>query len=135
MEAGDSRALLALIADLRKKVATKLGVEAAVLSCFETGGDGFWLHRLLAEHGVISHVVEPTSILVNRRATKTDFSEIGRQFWSFCSAGMDPESRNNLRSFNRAKTRWPPRGPPAGTNPKNCLLHSREAATIQGPNG
>ncbi len=74
MEAGDSRALLALIADLRKKVATKLGVEAAVVSCFEAGRDGFWLHRLLAEHGVINRVVEPTSILVNRRArrAKTD---------------------------------------------------------------
>jgi Winged helix-turn helix len=74
MEAGDSQALLALIADLRKKVATKLGVEAAVVSCFEAGRDGFWLHRLLLEHGVINHVVEPTSILVNRRArrAKTD---------------------------------------------------------------
>lgn len=74
MEAGDSQALLALIADLRKKVAAKLGVEAAAVSCFEAGRDGFWLHRLLAEHGVINHVVEPASILVNRRArhAKTD---------------------------------------------------------------
>jgi transposase len=74
MKAGDSQALLALIADLRKKVATKLGVEAAIVSCFETGRDGFWLHRLLVEHGVINHVGEPTSILVNRRArrAKTD---------------------------------------------------------------
>jgi transposase len=72
MSAGDSQALLALVADLRKKVATKLGVEAAVVSCFEAGRDGFWLHRLLSEHGVIK--VEPTSILVNRRArrAKTD---------------------------------------------------------------
>ena len=63
-----------MIADLRKKVAAKLGVEAAVVSCFEAGRDGFWLHRLLLEHGVINHVVEPTSILVNRRArrAKTD---------------------------------------------------------------
>jgi hypothetical protein len=63
-----------LIADLRKKVAAKLGVEAEVVSCFEAGRDGFWLHRLLLEHGVINHVVEPTSILVNRRArrAKTD---------------------------------------------------------------
>jgi len=32
------------------------------------------VHRLLSEHGVINHVVEPTSILVNRRArrAKTD---------------------------------------------------------------
>ena len=74
MEAGDSQALLALIADLRKKVAAKLGVEASVMSCFEAGRDGFWLHRLLSENGVINHVVEPTSILVNRRArrAKTD---------------------------------------------------------------
>jgi hypothetical protein len=34
LEAGNSRALLALIADLRKKVAVKFGVEAAVVSCF-----------------------------------------------------------------------------------------------------
>jgi hypothetical protein len=34
MEAGNSRALLALIADLRKKVAVKFGVGAAVVSCF-----------------------------------------------------------------------------------------------------
>ena len=33
MEAGNSRALLALIADLRKKVAVKFGVEVAVVSC------------------------------------------------------------------------------------------------------
>jgi transposase len=74
IEAGNSRALLALIADLRKKVAVKLGVEAAVVSCFEAGRDGFWLHRLLMERGVINRVVEPTSILVNRRArrAKTD---------------------------------------------------------------
>jgi transposase len=74
MEAGNSQALIALIADLRKKVSAKLGVESAVMSCFEAGRDGFWLHRLLSEHGVINHVVEPTSILVNRRArrAKTD---------------------------------------------------------------
>jgi transposase len=50
-EAGDCQALLALIADVRKKVAANLGVEAAVVSRFEAGRDGFWLHRLLSEHG------------------------------------------------------------------------------------
>jgi hypothetical protein len=45
-----------------------------VVSCFEAGRDGFWLHRLLSAHGVINHVVEPTSILVIRcaRRAKTD---------------------------------------------------------------
>ena len=43
-------------------------------SCFEAGRDGFWLHRLLTDNGVINHVVEPTSILVTRgaRRAKTD---------------------------------------------------------------
>ena len=45
-----------------------------VVCCFEAGRDGFWLHRLLTAHGVANHVLEPTSILVNRRArrAKTD---------------------------------------------------------------
>src|SRR5690349_9412544 len=39
-----------------------------------TGRDGFWLHRLLTAEGVAAYVLEPTSILVNRRArrAKTD---------------------------------------------------------------
>jgi transposase len=36
--------------------------------------DGFWLHRLLTAHGITNYVLEPTSILINRRArrAKTD---------------------------------------------------------------
>ncbi len=36
--------------------------------------DGVWLHRLLKAHGIAAYVLEPTSILVNRRArrAKTD---------------------------------------------------------------
>jgi transposase len=38
------------------------------------GRDGFWLYRLLAAHGIAAYMLEPTSILVNRRArrAKTD---------------------------------------------------------------
>jgi transposase len=45
-----------------------------VACCFEAGRDGFWLHRLLTGHGILAFVLEPTSILVNRRArrAKTD---------------------------------------------------------------
>ena len=40
----------------------------------EAGRDGFWVHRLLEAHGVYSHVVDPSSIAVNRRSrrAKTD---------------------------------------------------------------
>jgi transposase len=36
--------------------------------------DGFWLHRLLLAHGIANQVVDPASLLVNRRARrrKTD---------------------------------------------------------------
>jgi len=74
MDAGDCETLLALILDLRRKAAAQFGVDAIIASCFEAGRDGFWLHRLLSAHGVINHVVEPTSILVTRgaRRAKTD---------------------------------------------------------------
>jgi transposase len=75
IHADDAAALLELIKKLQSQVAAKLGcVEVIVASCFEAGRDGFWLHRLLIAHGVANHVMEPTSILVNRRArrAKTD---------------------------------------------------------------
>lgn len=74
IEGGDTAALLSLIADLRSRASNKSGNPVTMACCFEAGRDGFWLHRLLAKHGVDAYVLEPTSILVNRRArrAKTD---------------------------------------------------------------
>jgi transposase len=74
VEGGDTTALLALISDLRSRAETKLRQAVDVACCFEAGRDGFWLHRLLTAHGAIAYLLEPTSILVNRRArrAKTD---------------------------------------------------------------
>jgi transposase len=74
VEGGDTAALLALIAEVRTRASTKLGIPAEAACCFEAGRDGFWLHRVLTTHGVAAYVLEPTSILVNRRArrAKTD---------------------------------------------------------------
>ena len=41
--------------------------DAPVLSCYEAGRDGFWLHRFLLAHGVQNQVVDSSSIEVNRR--------------------------------------------------------------------
>ena len=48
--------------------------EARVVSCYEAGRDGFWLHRFLASHGVENLVVDSSSIEVSRRRrrAKTD---------------------------------------------------------------
>jgi transposase len=45
-----------------------------VVSCYEAGRDGFWLHRYLIAHGVTNYVVDSSSIEVDRRArrAKTD---------------------------------------------------------------
>ncbi|HQT80176.1 MAG TPA: IS110 family transposase [Rhodopila sp.] len=74
LEGGDAAGLLRAIADLRSTASAKLGSVAEVACCFEAGRDGFWLYRLLTAHGIATYVLEPTSILVNRRAkrAKTD---------------------------------------------------------------
>lgn len=45
-----------------------------VVSCYEAGRDGFWLHRQLVELGIDNQVVDAASIEVSRRArrAKTD---------------------------------------------------------------
>lgn len=74
IDGGDTATLLAVIAELRSRASAKLGKPAELACCFEAGRDGFWLQRLLTAHGITAHVLEPTSILVNRRArrAKTD---------------------------------------------------------------
>ena len=70
LDGGDTTGLLAFIAEQRNRAEARLGAPVEVISCFEAGRDGFWLHRLLLTNGVASHIVEPTSILVSRRARR-----------------------------------------------------------------
>jgi transposase len=74
LKGGDRQGLLALIARLRARLERALGRPVAVVSCYEAGYDGFWLHRLLEAHGVRNHVLDPASLQVDRRArrVKTD---------------------------------------------------------------
>jgi len=45
----------------------RLPEDCLVLSCYEAGRDGFWLHRWLLAQGVQNVVVDSASIEVNRR--------------------------------------------------------------------
>ena len=58
----------------RAKVRVGLLGDAPVVSCYEAGREGFWLHRYLVAQGVRNAVVDSSSIEVNRRArrAKTD---------------------------------------------------------------
>ena len=42
-----------------------LAASAAVVSCYEAGRDGFWIHRALTQLGVRNRVVDSASIEVN----------------------------------------------------------------------
>lgn len=70
--AGAFEELRAQIAKVRERWG--LGEEVRVVSCYEAGRDGFWLHRQLASLGIVNHVVDTASIEVSRRArrAKTD---------------------------------------------------------------
>lgn len=52
----------------------RLAATARVVSCYEAGRDGFWIHRALLGMDVANRVVDSASIEVNRRArrAKTD---------------------------------------------------------------
>ena len=52
----------------------KLSGQVPVLSCYEAGQEGFWVHRQLLKLGVENRVVDSASIEVNRRhrRVKTD---------------------------------------------------------------
>ena len=88
--AGDTAALLALVTSLRAHVQAGLGAAVEVASCFEAGRDGFWLHRLLMAHGIASHVLEPTSVLVNRRARRAKTDRLDAQVPAARADGDSP---------------------------------------------
>jgi transposase len=74
LEGGDHAGLLALLERVRGRAAGKLGSAPKIVSCYEAGYDGFWLHRLLMAAGITNYVFDPSSIAVDQRArrVKTD---------------------------------------------------------------
>ncbi|HKA14891.1 MAG TPA: IS110 family transposase [Myxococcota bacterium] len=70
--ARDRSGLLAAITWAREKLA--LGESARVVSLYEAGRDGFWLHRFLVASGIENHVIDSSSLQVDRRKrrAKTD---------------------------------------------------------------
>ena len=74
---GDAAGLLTLLRRLQERAVARLGCPVRPVTTMEAGFDGFWLHRFLVGHEVDSHVVDPASVLVNRRArrVKTDRSD------------------------------------------------------------
>ena len=72
--AGDTAELMKLFAELKRKAAIRTGQTYPIITIQEAGLDGFWLHRVLQQEGIESHVVDPASIATprRRRRAKTD---------------------------------------------------------------
>ena len=72
--AGDGPGLLALLGKLREAAERRLGRAVRVVVIQEAGLDGFWVHRLLVDNAIESHVVDAASLAVDRRKRrrKTD---------------------------------------------------------------
>ena len=70
--AGDTEAVLREISKALERFGLPQGLR--VVSCYEAGRDGFWLHRFLTHVGVENVVVDSASIEVSRRSRrrKTD---------------------------------------------------------------
>ena len=71
---GDGASLLVLLARLKARAEQRHGVSVKIVVIQEAVLDGFWIHRLLVQSGIESHVVEAASIAVARRhrRAKTD---------------------------------------------------------------
>ncbi len=70
LAAADARGLWAVIERERAALQREGWAAVRVVTCYEAGRDGFWLHRFLSAQGAESWVVDPGSILVNRRARR-----------------------------------------------------------------
>lgn len=95
-----------------------LAATARVVTCYEAGMEGFWLHRALAARGIENYVVDSASIDVkrNRRTAKTDRLDAAalvrklvryvsgdRAVWSVVR--VPPEDAEDLRHNDRELTR------------------------------
>lgn len=81
IDSGDLRAINSEIELARKRF--HLPEKVQVVSCYEAGRDGFWLHRFLTVEGIRNYIVDSASIEVNRRkrrvkADKLDVNSLVR---------------------------------------------------------
>ena len=72
--AGDIGKLLVRLRSLQERVQAQRKQLPPLVVIQEAGLEGFWIHRVLTENGIESHVVDPASIATSRRRrrAKTD---------------------------------------------------------------
>ena len=76
VDSGDVAGLLNYFAKLRAKAQARTGKSFPVIVIQEAGLDGFWIHRVLEQEGIESHVVDAASVLTSRRRRKAKTDRI-----------------------------------------------------------
>jgi transposase len=140
---GNLAELTKLLASARKRAERSSGKPARILSCYEAGYDGHWLHRWLTDQGVINHEIDPSSIEVPRRArhAKTDRIDLDRLMRAFlaylrgeprvCSVVHVPSVEDEDRKRrNRERDRLK-KERTAHTNRIKGLLHAQGIRDVQ----
>jgi hypothetical protein len=94
--AADLAALAGAVTKAKERF--KMPASVRVVSCYEAGRDGFWLHRHLVSIGIENQVVDAASIEVSRRLrhVKTD-----RLRWRAVAGKADPASRGRAWRLER----------------------------------
>ena len=110
----DWKGLLDLIEEVRARVSRETGRAVDVLSCYEAGYDGFWLHRLLEAHGIRNYVIDPASLQTDRRARRVKTDRI--------------DTERLLRSLNGLSTRRA-EGVERGAGTQRCRRRRAAAAS------
>jgi transposase len=70
----DIAGLLTLFLRFRERARKRTGKDFPIIVIQEAGLDGFWVHRVLEQKGIESHVVDAASVMTSRRRrrAKTD---------------------------------------------------------------
>ena len=76
VRSGDVAGLRTRFSQLKDKVQVRMGQIVPIIVIQEAGLDGFWIHRLLQDEGVESHVVDPASIATSRRRRRAKSDKI-----------------------------------------------------------
>ena len=84
-----------------------------VVSCYEAGRDGFWIHRRLDQEGLINVVVDPGSVRTRKngpraKTDRTDAERLARELYRYVDGDRealgvvhvpDPEDEDTRRMF------------------------------------
>ena len=79
IEGGNIAELSSVLAKARARQSDQ-GRPVRIVSCYEAGLDGHWLHRWFMDNGVVNHEIDASSLEVKRRArrAKTDRIDLGQ---------------------------------------------------------